>query len=187
MNGKEECGMDYKKYKSGGKLMKLLSEPVIVYNDYKLNALYIPIGVTCDFKCVKEAKAKGLEFMECHNHEFINKEKYEMSTDEVLTKIQGNPFIECIILSGLEPMDCFKSVSDFISEFREKSDMEIVIFTGYYANEVTDKLKTLKRYDNITFKFGRYDPSAKPRYDEVGKVTLISGNQYFSKLESINV
>ena len=168
--------------------MRLLGEPRTTFNDYKKTGLYIPTSF-CTFKCVKEAKAKGIDFVECQNHELIKQEfLLDLSAKDVIEEyIENDPFIECIILSGLDPMDSFEETFHFIKEFRELSDLEIVIFTGYYEHEVLEDLIRLKEFKDITIKFGRYDPSQKPRFDELGEVNLISGNQYFRRLEDIEI
>ena len=161
--------------------MKLLGEPTIVFNDYKKTGLYLAL-TKCNFKCVKEAKAKGLKLIECQNHSLANQKSFlNLSTQEIYDfYISTNPFIECVIMSGLDPIDSWnEGTIEFIDEFRKISDMEIVIFTGYYPNEIEDKLNILKTYKNITIKFGRYSPEVDSRFDDIGEVNLISGNQYF--------
>jgi hypothetical protein len=95
--------------------------------------------------------------------------------------IKNNYFIECIILSGLEVMDNMKDLLHFLKEIKNYTNLPVVIFTGYKEEEVADKIKQIKEVTDrkLVFKFGRYQPYQKPRYDEVGGITLASGNQYF--------
>ena len=70
-----------------------------------------------------------------------------------------------------------------ISEFRKKSDDDVVIYTGYDKNEISEGLiNELKLYSNIIIKFGRYIPNVDSVYDNVLKVTLASYNQYAERI-----
>jgi len=171
--------------------MKLLGRPKTVLSDYKKFAIYLPTTF-CTLKCMTELKQREIkleEHEECHNHKLLGCNTIELSTLDIKTKyIDNNPLVECVILSGLDPMDDFDNSIKFIKEFRElDKKMEIVIFTGYEPEEIMDKINLLKEIDNrnITFKFGRFRPDLKPRYDEVGEVTLISGNQYFKNIQYV--
>ena len=57
-----------------------------------------------------------------------------------------------------------------------------MIYTGYYEEEISSILDTLKEYDNIIFKFGRFKPDQEKHWDEVLGVYLISDNQYGKKV-----
>ena len=54
----------------------------------------------------------------------------------------------------------------------------MVIYTGYYPDEVTAILDKLQKFDNIVVKFGRYIPNTKSCFDKELGVTLASDNQY---------
>jgi len=160
--------------------MKVAGNPKTVFNDYKKVGLYIATPF-CNFKCVKEAKEKGVE-VTCHNGglDYVS----DMSAQDVVEKhLSINPFAECIILSGLDPIDNWVETKQFINDFRKITDMEIVLFTGYYPNEIMDKLVELEHHEDIMFKFGRFNPINKPRFDDLGGVKLSTGNQYFKSLK----
>jgi len=72
--------------------------------------------------------------------------------------------------------------------FDIKEMPDIVIYTGYYPDEIKDMLKTLKTYENtnIIIKFGRFIPDKPHRFDDVLGVELASDNQYAMRLEDIN-
>jgi len=159
--------------------MKVAGSPRTVFNDYKRVGLYIATPF-CNFKCVKEAKEKGIE-IHCHNGGLDN--VGDLSAETLVARyIKTNPFIECIILSGLDPIDNWEETKQFIDDFRRVIDMEIVVFTGYYPEEIKDKLEEIKHHDNIMFKFGRFDPTNESKFDETGGVTLATGNQFFKSL-----
>ena len=56
-------------------------------------------------------------------------------------------------------MDQFLELLECIEAFREKTNDEIIVYTGYDKEEITEHLMTLKRYSNIIIKFGRYIPN----------------------------
>ena len=66
----------------------------------------------------------------------------------------------------------------FVKKFRKKSNDDIVIYTGYYKEEIVDKINRLKNYDNIVVKFGRFIPGHEKHFDEVLGIELASDNQY---------
>ena len=57
-----------------------------------------------------------------------------------------------------------------------------MIYTGYYLDEIADKIRVLTEYKNIIIKFGRFVPNQKKHYDEVLGVYLASDNQYAKKI-----
>ena len=58
----------------------------------------------------------------------------------------------------------------------------MVIYTGYYPQEIEEQVKALSSYKNIIIKFGRYVPNSTPVYDEVLGVTLASDNQFAERI-----
>jgi hypothetical protein len=84
---------------------------------------------------------------------------------------------------GLEPFDDFDDVYDLIKSLRNHNcSDDVVIYTGYYENEISDKIEKLKSFQNIIVKFGRYIPNDKPVHDEILDVILSSHNQYAVKI-----
>ena len=63
-----------------------------------------------------------------------------------------------------------------IKIFREKSNDDIVIYTGYYPNEIKDKIKKISKLKNIIVKFGRFIPDKPHQFDELLGVELSSNN-----------
>jgi hypothetical protein len=77
----------------------------------------------------------------------------------------------------------FEDIISFIKYFREHGcDDDIVIYTGYYENEIKDKIDILKQYKNIVVKFGRYVPNDTEHYDSVLGVNLANKEQYGKKI-----
>lgn len=64
-------------------------------------------------------------------------------------------------------MDQFLELIECIEAFREKTDDDIVVYTGYDKEEIPEHLMILKKYKNIIVKFGRYVPNQKKHFDKV--------------------
>ena len=77
----------------------------------------------------------------------------------------------------------FDDVLSLLKYFREHDcDADFVIYTGYYRNEIEDKIEQLAKYKNVIVKFGRYVPNQEKHYDEVLGVWLASDNQYAERI-----
>ena len=77
----------------------------------------------------------------------------------------------------------FEDIISFVKYFREHGcDDDIVIYTGYYENEIKDKIDILKQYKNIVVKFGRYIPNDTEHYDSVLGINLANKEQYGKKI-----
>ena len=95
----------------------------------------------------------------------------------------NNNLTKAICFGGLEPMLQFEDIVSFVTYFREHGcDDDIVIYTGYYENEIKDKIDILKQYKNIVVKFGRYVPNDTEHYDSVLGVNLANKEQYGKKI-----
>jgi hypothetical protein len=133
----------------------------------------------CSFKCDKEC-----EMAVCQNSQLAQSETYDFTIDEIIKTYIDNPITEAICCQGLEPLDSFDELINFIDQFRKICNDDIVIFTGYTEDEVKEKqyLTKLKNYDKIILKYGRFIPNRKSRYDEVLGISLASDNQYVRRL-----
>lgn len=58
----------------------------------------------------------------------------------------------------------------------------MVIYTGYYPQEMENQIQALSSYKNIIIKFGRYIPNKEPVYDDVLGVKLASDNQFAERI-----
>lgn len=123
----------------------------------------------CTFKCGAE---------HCQNSPLTKSKTYDIDIDETIQKYINNPITEAVVMQGLEPFDSWSDLLLFIENFREKSQDDVVIYTGYYKEEVADKINILKQYDNIIVKFGRYISGHEKHYDEILGIWLASDNQY---------
>lgn len=165
-------------------MIKLFGKPTLVYNDYKKTSLYFAIGLSCDFKCMRDLVADGVDISEydCHNSHLLKSTPIEYKDEEIYNIVDRNPFVESFVFAGLEPLDNIKNVENLIKLLRNNYDYDIVIYTGYNKDEVENQIMILKEYKNIIVKFGRFDPRIKSHKDEVLGVILSSGNQYAERI-----
>ena len=147
--------------------------------NYKKAAMFIGFP-TCDWKCEKDCGLKGL----CQNSELFNSPEINISIDDLVSRYQNNPITSAFVFGGLEPFDSFDDLHDLVKTIRIKFNIldDIVIYTGYYKNEIIDKLYKLAIYDNIIIKYGRFIPNQKSHYDNILGINLASDNQYAEKL-----
>lgn len=131
----------------------------------------------CNFKCDRECR-----LIVCQNNPLINEPDIIVDYDYIIRRYLDNPMSEAIVCQGLEPMDSFGDLIEFVRLFREKSDDDIVIYTGYYKEEIEDYINQLKQYKNIIVKFGRYIPGHQVHKDDILGVNLASDNQYAEKI-----
>ena len=142
------------------------------FSNYKKPSMFIAFPC-CDFKCDREC---GVQV--CQNSTLAKALDLDIDINIIVKKYLDNPITKAVVCGGLEPFDSWSDLLLFIEKFREKSQDDLVIYTGYNKEEITDKINILKRFNNITIKFGRYISGHEKHYDEVLKVELASPNQY---------
>lgn len=156
----------------------------IIFEDfinYKKPSMLIATPV-CSFKCDKEC---GRSI--CQNSELAAAPSIEIDDYEIIKEFNGNPITEAIIFTGFEPFDSFEETLGFIQKFRQTNSNDVVIYTGYYPNEISEKLKELQKHKNIIIKFGRFIPDKPHKFDEVLGVELSSDNQYALELDKLAI
>ena len=160
--------------------------------NYKLPSMYIATA-TCSFKCDKEHGSTI-----CQNSELAMQPTHDIDYTYLIERYRYNQITQAIVFGGLEPMDSFDELLDFIHYCRESwfEDLfnhsgcyitshimdDIVIYTGYNKDEIEDKIEELKKYPNIVVKFGRYIPNQQHHFDKVLGVYLASDNQYAERI-----
>lgn len=146
--------------------------------NYKKPSLFL-ISSICNWKCCKEA---NIPITICQNNPLIDKPTKEFGIESIYTLYMNNDITKAIVIGGLEPFMQFDEFISLIDYFRKYTDDDIVIYTGYYEEEIKDKIELLKQFPNIIIKYGRYVPNNSPHYDEILGVNLISDNQYAEKI-----
>lgn len=146
--------------------------------NYKKPSMFI-IFPYCTFKCEKEAKVCC-----CQNSSLAQSQNIEIDIDKIVERYITNPITSAIVCGGLEPLDSFDDLSRLLYSFRDKTENDFVIYTGYTKQECEEKgyLAQLSNFSNVIIKFGRYIPNSQSHYDEILGVTLNSEGQYAEKI-----
>lgn len=146
--------------------------------NYKKLAMFIGFPY-CDGKCWREL---GFPSSICINDDLRKANLLDMTAEELIARYNSNPLTESLVFGGMEPFDSWDDICELIHKFRQVSDDDIVIYTGFREDEVVEKVEYLKQYTNIIVKFGRFNPNGKSKYDEILGLTLVSDNQYAVKI-----
>ena len=148
--------------------------------NYKKPSMFI-IFPNCTFKCDKEAGCTV-----CQNSTLAKEYCIRIPVVEMVKRYQRNPITQAIVCGGLEPFDSSVDLMDLIFQFRQVTNDDIVIYTGYTEEEVERDFQNLynfiKSKENIIIKFGRFIPNQESHYDEVLGIELASPNQYAKKV-----
>lgn len=152
----------------------------IIFEDfinYKKPSMVIEFPY-CNFKCDKECGQQV-----CQNSNLVNTPNSDVSITGIVRTYMNNDITKAIVFQGLEPFDSKEDLFQLIKVFREYTNNDIVIYTGYTETELDYEIETLKRlFKNIIIKFGRFIPNREPHFDSVLGVTLASPNQYAKKV-----
>lgn len=147
--------------------------------NYRKPAMFLGTS-TCNWKCCIE---QNLPITVCQNSQLATSQTIEIPVDEILHRYLDNPITEAIVIGGLEPFMQFKDILELVSEVRKHQCYDdIVIYTGYYPEEISNEINVLRKYRNIVIKFGRYIPNHEKHYDEVLGVYLASDNQFAERV-----
>ena len=131
----------------------------------------------CSFKCEKECVEQI-----CQNSSLAKEPTIEISAESLIDRFVENTISLAVVFGGLEPFDSKEDLMFFIDKFRDVSNADIVIYTGYTEDEVKDMFPWIYEFRNIIIKFGRFVPHQESHYDEVLGVKLASPNQYAKKI-----
>lgn len=147
--------------------------------NYKLPSMFLITSI-CDWKCCKEL---NFDVSICQNSDLVSTETKEFNIKNIINYYLSNDITKSIVIGGLEPFKQFDEIYSLIKCLREYNCFDdVVIYTGYYPDEIEEQLDQLKHFNNIVIKFGRYIPNKKTRYDEVLGITLASDNQFGERL-----
>ncbi len=146
--------------------------------NYKKKSMVIAFPY-CSFKCDKECGRAV-----CQNSPLVKEPNINISCQKLIERYLNNGITEAIVCQGLDPLDSFDELYEFILLLRDEyhCNDDVVIYTGYNKEEVLDYIEKLSLCINVVIKYGRYIPDQTPHYDEVLGVNLASDNQYAERL-----
>lgn len=157
------------------KIRNLMDEDIV---NYKKTSMFIATCY-CDFKCCTEL---GLDICICQNSPIAQSKIINMSNERIVKRYMKNKLTHAVVFGGLEPFKQFDELIELITLFREQTDDEIIIYTGYNKDEINNEIEKLMQFKNIIIKFGRYIPGHEVHYDDILGVNLASTNQYAEKI-----
>lgn len=146
------------------------------FSNYKKTSMLIGFP-SCTWKCEKECGKQV-----CQNGALATSPNHEIEISSIVKRYMDNNLTSAIVMGGLEPMDSFIDLIDLITQFRQVTNDDIVIYTGYHKEEIENYIEILKVIPNIIVKFSRFIPDHEKHYDEVLGVWLASDNQYGEKI-----
>lgn len=144
--------------------------------NYKKPSMFLLFN-RCSFKCDKECGCQV-----CQNSALANEKNIEITVDKIIDRYMTNPITKALVCGGLEPFDSWEDLQCLILNFRYYTNDDIVIYTGYYKEEIDkEKIDWLKLYSPIIIKYGRFIPNNEEYFNNDLGVKLASKNQYTEK------
>lgn len=144
--------------------------------NYKKPSMFIAFP-KCNWKCEQEC---GIRV--CQNSTLAAAPDITKGVKTIVARYINNPITSAIVCGGLEPFDTWEDLYELITYLRIATRDDIVIYTGYYEEEIREYVNRLKIFSNIIIKYGRYIPNQKSHYDKVLGIHLASDNQYAEKV-----
>lgn len=144
--------------------------------NYKKPSMFIGFP-SCSWKCDKEY---GMQV--CQNSTLVSSPIKNVGFKTIVNRYINNPITSSIVCGGLEPFDTWDDLYGLITHLRISTQDDIVIYTGYYKEEIEKCIDDLKVFSNIIIKFGRYIPNHEKHYDKVLGIYLASDNQYAERI-----
>lgn len=134
----------------------------------------------CDFKC---DRLNGCQV--CQNSGLAAEPDIEVNGEYIWNLYEQNPLTKAFCFQGLEPFDSYLDLLDLVIFIRihKQCDDPIIIYTGYNEGEDWVVENSLRHYNNIIIKYGRYLMGHESHYDDILGVKLASNNQYAKVLK----
>lgn len=148
------------------------------FQDYKKISMFICTSF-CDGKCYKEL---GKDSSMCQNDNIKALPTLSIEDEKIVSRYINNPITKAVVIGGLEPFMQREELYALIRSFRQCTQDDIVIYTGYREDELQEEVQHLQQFSNIIIKFGRYIPERSSQYDDILGISLASDNQYAVKI-----
>lgn len=144
--------------------------------NYKKPSMFIGFP-SCSWKCDKECGNKV-----CQNGTLATSPNITIGVKSIVNRYINNPVTSSIVCGGLEPFDTWEDLYQLIVYMRVSTQDDIVIYTGYYKEEIKEYIDQLKTFPNIIIKYGRFIPNQEKHYDKVLGIYLASNNQFAERI-----
>lgn len=144
--------------------------------NYKKPSMFIGFP-NCSWKCDKEC---GMQV--CQNSALATTISKNIGVKTIVNRYINNSITSSIVCGGLEPFDTWDDLYELVTYMRVSTQDDIVIYTGYYKEEIKEYIDKLRVYPNIIIKFGRYIPNQEKHYEEELGIYLASDNQYAERI-----
>lgn len=154
-------------------IKQLLDEDFV---NYKKPSMFIGFP-SCSWKCDKEC---GMQV--CQNSTLASSQIKDIGFKTIVNRYINNPITSSVVCGGLEPFDTWDDLYGLITHLRVSTQDDIVIYTGYYKEEIEEYIDKLKVFPNMIVKFGRYVPNHEKHFDELLGIYLASDNQYAERI-----
>lgn len=154
-------------------IKQLLDEDFV---NYKKPSMFIGFP-TCSWKCDREC---GMQV--CQNSALASSPIKNIEFKTIVNRYINNPITSSVVCGGLEPFDTWEDLHTLITYLRVSTQDDIVIYTGYYKEEIEEYIDKLKVFSNIIIKYGRFIPNHEKHFDKMLGVYLASDNQYAERI-----
>lgn len=154
-------------------IKQLLDEDFV---NYKKPSMFIGFPF-CSWKCDREC---GMQV--CQNGALAISPIKNIDFKTIVNRYINNPITSSVVCGGLEPFDTWDDLYRLVTYLRASTQDDIVIYTGYYKEEIEVYIDELKVFPNIIIKFGRYILGCEKHYDDVLGIYLASDNQYAERI-----
>lgn len=144
--------------------------------NYKKASMFLSFP-HCTFKCEKDCGVAC-----CQNSDLAKIPPLNVPCEILVERYIRNSITHAIVLGGLEPFDSWDEILYLVQSLRQRTEDDIIIYTGYKEEEIQDKIDVLKEFKNIIIKMGRFVPDQPHHKDEVLGVELASPNQYARRI-----
>lgn len=119
----------------------------------------------------------------CFNQHLKSMPVSTIDSDDLLNRIQSDPFSEGIICAGLEWLDGQYDEAYCLLSGALARGMKAMLYTRLYIEQISELYPALMKLSGLYIKCGPYSkPSADPTHKSMG-VPLASKNQYIIQIK----